>query len=361
MLCLIIFALLVILYPVMGFFPKYRAWFRASWKCAFTKIQGRPCTTAFSDEFRNTLLAPFAVRFPKCTAFFHRTFSVWAIVFVIVNVWLLGRGAVSLLNIAVYGTCNAVSAESCSLSGEACGAPRFFLSFREASQTGRVGEWIIQPVQRTAATIAQLPARFSTWNAEDYLPENPSYLQPYDETKETVLEVLDPGCTYCRALFLRLKEVGIHETHNLTYVVYPIAGAKEGEWKFQASYTLATYLEALKLVPLRGSTTPGDWALLTRIFTKDGKLQNALNMLYAEKDIPMYIEEELRSLGYVDVEITTIRTLAASDRIREALASQRQIVEDRIRTIRIPTLLLGGRRYDRALDVDTLRDIQEKK
>jgi pimeloyl-ACP methyl ester carboxylesterase len=41
--------------------------------------------------------------------------------------------------------------------------------------------------------------------------------------------------------------------------------------------------------------------------------------------------------------------------VRQSLAAQRAIVEERIRTIKIPTLLIGGRRYDRVVSEETLR------
>ena len=41
--------------------------------------------------------------------------------------------------------------------------------------------------------------------------------------------------------------------------------------------------------------------------------------------------------------------------IASALAEQRRIVEEEIRTIKIPTFLYGGRRYDRVIGEERMR------
>ena len=62
-----------------------------------------------------------------------------AFVFVVLSIWSVVYVAHAGLNLWVYDTCDPSSAESCSLSGEACGVGQETLCIVEAVGSGRVG------------------------------------------------------------------------------------------------------------------------------------------------------------------------------------------------------------------------------
>ncbi len=365
MFCILAFVLLVLLFPVLGISPSYRRWFRRAWGCVFKKMTLQPCDVNIWDELKNKLLGRFIFRFPRMTKFFDRTLAVWAIAFVLLNVWTVWTATNAGLNLWVYGTCNATSGESCSLSGEACGVAQYQLRFSDAVREGvsGVGAWVWQPFGRFFETVSRIPNRIKTWNAEEYVGPTATYYHPYDSTKPVAVEILDPGCHYCRQLFRNMQDAGFLERYNVTYLVYPIPDTNSPTgYKFGASDIIARYLEAVKMVPLtsNSSSVPADWQLLERIFgpgtIAGSDMQNQFNMLYRRADIPTHLEELLVDIGYSPAQIETIRLYATtSESVEHAIREQRRMVEDRVKTIRIPTLLFGGRRYDRVVQVDELQ------
>jgi hypothetical protein len=220
----------------------------------------------------------------------------------------------------------------------------------------------MQPFKTLGDTVSRIPDRVKTWKAEDYLSPSATYYKPFDPAKQTAVEFIDPGCKYCKKLFGNIKEAGFEDKYNLSYVVYPIPDKTTSTGlKFQASTTIASYMEAVKQVKLTNNqkNTPPDWQLLETIFTTEdsvkGDLQNQFNSVFSKKDIPGEIEKILTKIGYKDDEISKIREIANSDQTKQSLATQKNIVENKLRTIKIPTIVFAGRRYDRVVDVDTLR------
>ena len=362
MLCIFAFVIFLILFPILGFFPEYRALFKKSWICVYKKATFKPCDINLGEELKNKFLGKTIFKYPKFARFMDKTFSFWAFLFIVVNIWSLSSVLLSGLNLWVYDTCDPVSSEGCSLSGEACGVGTAQLDFATAAQENKLGDWAIQPFKTFGDTVSRIPDRVKIWKAEDYLSPNPTYYKPFDPTKQTAVEFIDPGCKYCKKLFSNIKEAGFQDKYNLSYVVYPIPDKTTSTGlKFQASTTIASYMEATKQVKLENNPTniPPDWQLLETIFTtedaQNGDLQNQFNSVFSKKDIPGEIEKILTKIGYNDDEISKIREIANSEQTKENLAIQKDIVENRLRTIKIPTIVFAGRRYDRVVDVETLR------
>jgi hypothetical protein len=363
MLCIFAFVIFLIFFPILGFFPEYRSLFKKSWICVFKKVTFKPCDINLGEELKNKFLGKLIFKYPKFTKFLDKTFSFWAFLFIVVNIWSLVAVFQSGLNLWVYDTCDPVSSEGCSLSGEACGVGTNQLDFTTAYNTGKLGEYTMQPFAILGDTISRIPDRLKTWDSKDYLSPTATYLNKFDASKPTAVEFIDPGCQYCRKLFGNIKSAGFADKYNLTYVVYPIPDAKNtanNGWKFQASYTIASYMEAAKQVTPSNpkSDTPTDWQLLEVLFTEpDGKtdIQNNFNNVMSKKDIPTEIEKILTDIGYNNDEIAKIRELSTSDQVKQSLAAQKDIVENKLRTIKIPTIVFAGRRYDRVVDVETLR------
>jgi thiol-disulfide isomerase/thioredoxin len=331
MLCIFSFIIFLLFFPILGIFPEYRKLFRRSWSCVFKKVTLKPCDINLGQELKNAFLSKIFFKFPRFAKFLDRTFSFWAFLFIVINIWSLVYTLVAATNLWVYDTCDPATGESCSLSGEACGVASNSLTFNEALRQNQLGQWVIQPFSQYASTVSKIPDRMKNWEAENYLAPKPTYYLPFDSNKPTAVEFVDPGCSYCKKLYNNIKTAGFEQRYNLSYVIYPIPDKNRPTgYKFQASYIIATYLEAVKRVPLENSQTPADWQLLSYFFT--------------EKDVT-----------YIDDQIAKIRDLTKSEEVKADLEIQKQIVEQKVKTIRIPTIIFDGRRYDRVIDGDKLR------
>ena len=182
---------------------------------------------------------------------------------------------------------------------------------------------------------------------------------PRDETKPYALEVIDPGCTFCKKLTAHMREAGALEALNASYLLYPIP-TPDGKTKFPHSRLVAATIEAAKRVPLRNGE-PGDWLLLEKIFEdvpgETVDLQTRINIGMTDADARAEMRRLLGVIGYSATDIERIVSLAASDDVAHSLDEQRVIVEEHIRTVKIPTLLIGGRRYDRVVGIEKIRGL----
>lgn len=364
MICILAFIVFLILFPVLGFFPKYRELFKKSWACVFKRVTLKPCDVDFSQELKTTVLSKIIFRYPRLAKFLDKTFSFWAFVFVVINVWSIWYTANAALNLYVYDTCDPISGESCSLSGEACGVGEARQGLVESVQNGNLLEWTLRPITDFTTALSQVPDRLKEWKAEDYIADSATYYQGFEEEKSIALEIIDPGCISCKNLFENIKKSdNFNEKYNLTYILYPIPDSTQSSgYKFANSYLRASYLEATKEVPLEDdNSNPGDWRLLEKLFTEEGNLQDSLqdefNYVYSEEEAEKKLQEMLLEIGYTPQEAESISELAGSKEIQERLSNQKKIVEEEVNTIRIPTVIVDGRRYDRVLDEETLNGL----
>jgi hypothetical protein len=63
----------------------------------------------------------------------------------------------------------------------------------------------------------------------------------------------------------------------------------------------------------------------------------------------------LKEIGYSDQQITQIDVDASSQTVKQAIAAQRTTVEQKIKTVKIPTIIFGGHRYERVIDAKQLK------
>ncbi len=172
---------------------------------------------------------------------------------------------------------------------------------------------------------------------------------------------MDPGCQYCKKLFGNAKKAGFEQKYNFSYVLYPIPDIKTPSgYKFQNSYLIASYIEATKLVPLKKNTSPSpDWQILEKIFTESDtdhtEWQNKFNLLLNAAQAEKTLQQFLEKIGYSPEEIATISKLAHSETVKKNLAEQKNIIENKLRTVKIPTIVFGGRRFDRVIGVEALK------
>jgi hypothetical protein len=352
-----------IVFAILGIFSaSYRDLAKKAWHCVLRRISFRPCDINFSEEVKGRLLGKLVLHHPRLTRILDRWIDWLALIFVILSVWSLLYVANAGLNLWVYDTCNPSNAESCSLSGEACGIDQASLGLREAIESGRLGEWITGPFTRFAETVSRIPDRIKHWNAQEYLGPTATFFHPENPAKPYALEIIDPSCKFCKKLTGNLKAADVFSSYNVSYLLYPIPKAGTGGYKFVNSFLMASYIEATKNVPLkRGDlSTPPDWQLLEKIFSLDENggdpdLQEKFVMGYTREAAEQTLRSLLSMIGYTQEDIEKISQLAKSQEIKDSLATQRTIVEEKIRTIKIPTLLFDGRRFDRVVSIETLR------
>ncbi len=342
------------------FSASYRPLVAKAWHCVVRRVTLRPCDISFGEEVKGRLIGRYVVSHPKFARFLNRWIDVLSFVFVLLSIWSLWSVAMTGLNLWVYDSCNPKSSESCSLSGEACGIEQESLGLMQAIREGRMGEWAINPVADLAMTLSRVPDRLRSWEPSEFLASTATFMAPRDAAKPYALEVIDPSCKFCKKLTQNMQAAGAGQRVNLSYILYPII-LPDGTSKFPHSVLLAQYIEATKLVPLMGSPVPGDWRLLDELFAGDLEsgtdLQTKINVGSTEAEVRAMLPGLLQKIGYNGAEIERIETLAASADVAAALSEQRQLVEERIRTIKIPTLFLGGRRFDRVITTEKIQSL----
>ena len=338
MLCILLALIFIILYPILGIFSKsFRVNAKKAISCAFKRATLRKCDDDFGKEFKDKFLSKLIFKYPRVAKFFDKTLSFWLLLIVVINIVGLIYFLVGALNLFVYDTCYPTNGESCSLSGEACSV-----------------DSVTSPT--ILDTIKRIPSRLKAWEAKEYVSETATYYKAFDNSKPTSLEIIDPLCKFCKKLWGNIKEAGFTDRYNLTYIAYPIP---EGDgFKFKNSYVITSYVEALKSFPLASSEIPADWKLLDKIFTdkKDGiDIQEVINISYSNDQTVEYILKSLKEFGYTDEQLLLIKSLAESSIIKEKVSSNKDLVENKIQTIKIPTIIFNGARYDRVVDINGLK------
>jgi hypothetical protein len=350
--CIAAFIVLVFMAAISA---RYRRYLKKAWSCTLRRVTFRPCDTTFKQDLKDHLLAPLAVRRPKLVGPASIALEVLAVLVVLTTVWSAYVVVKSGVNLYVYGTCNKQDSASCSLGAEACSIPDQTPTFGESLAAWDVIGAFGNDFASLGETISAIPARMQNWKAEDYLPANASYLNGYDAKKSTALEVIDPGCTYCRQLFQNIEEAGFGEKQNLTYIAYPIKSA-DG-YKFKNSLLVTQYLEALRLKPLADAKTPVDWEILRRIYTEKNNSgvswQSVINGA-EPAEATAQLQDWSREFGLSDAQVTAVASVAASDKVAGIIAANKERVEQDIHTVKIPTIIFDGRRHDGLVSVADL-------
>ncbi len=349
-----------IVFVILGIFSaRYRKLAKKAWSCVVRKITFRPCEIGFKEDAKNVLLGKLILTKPRLAKFLDKWIEVFATIFVVLSVWSLLVVFQSGLNLFVYDTCSPKNVESCSLGGEACGVSTGQQTFFEAVKDLNVFDWTKEEIFFFAETVSRIPDRFKNWNPEEYIDKTATYLKPFDPKKQVALEIIDPGCKFCAKLLKNIETAQFEDIYNLTYIPYAIPDptAPNG-FKFPNSPLVISYLEAVKLYP-SNSEVPADWQILEKLFlgkTLEGaSYQENFNLLYSKKEAEDILVGWLSDIGYSSEQIEKIQETAKSDDIKKKIERQVDIVENKIRTIKIPTIIFNERRYDRVIGPEKLK------
>ncbi len=357
MFCIAAFIVLVI---IGVFSAKYRRLLKKSWGCVARKLTLRPCDTTFKNELKSRMLARVAVRRPQYLKAANIGIEVGAFLKVLLTVLSLYVAVKSGLNLYVYGTCNPSNAASCSLGSEACSIETVKPSFVDSAKDLQLHTWFADEFRGFAETVTNIPTRMQTWMAEEYVPTQASYEKPFDARKPTAVEIIDPGCQFCGQLYKNQKTAALSDRYNVTYIAYPIQDTRTPSgYKFPNSLLVTQYLEAIKLSPLSNEKEAVDWKILDRIFTGTDRqgmnYQVKINMLLTSTETEKLLQEWLQEFGYDADEIRVIARESRSEGVRKQIEANKIIVDDRVKTVKIPTIIFDGRRHSGVVDIDQLR------
>lgn len=348
-----------IVFVILGIFSaRYRKLAKKAWSCVARKVTFHPCEVGFKEEAKNMLIGKLILTKPKLAKFLDKWIELFATIFVILSIWSLFIVFQSGLNLFVYDTCYPKDVESCSLGGEACGISTGQKTFVEAVKNFEVLSWTRDEAIFFVQTISRIPDRFKNWKPEEYIDETSTYYAPFDSQKQVALEIIDPGCKFCAKLFRNIQTAQFEYKYNLTYIPYAIPEASTPSgFKFPNSPLVISYLEAVKLYPL-DSKIPADWQILERLFlnkTPDGaSYQENFNLLYSKVEAEGVLIKWLKEIGYNEKQIKDIQKASKSDIVKRVIDKQVKVVEDEIRTIKIPTIIFNERRYDRVIGPEKL-------
>lgn len=353
-------AAFIILALISIFSARYRKLASKAWSCTLRRVTFRPCDTSFKEETKNKLLSHVAKKTPRLVKAADIGIEVAAFTFVVITIWSIFVVLESGLNLFVWGTCAPADASSCSLSSETCSIDKVNKSLWTLTMEGKPIDWFVNEANNLGNTFANIPTRLQSWDASNYLPENASYYYSKDNSKPLALEMIDPGCQVCAHLFKNIKQAGFENKYNLTYIAYPIKNPKEpGKYKFVNSYVVTSYLESIKMNQLPDLKTPADWQILERIFTwKDDKntpYQIKINTMMNSDQTKQLIRGWLQDIGYSPDQIAQIDSDAASSSVADIIKQNQDIVDNKVRTVKIPTIIFDGHRHDGLINVQDLK------
>jgi len=340
MLCIASFIVLLFTSAISA---KHRKLLKKAWECTTKRVTRKPCDSSFGEEVRNSILAPLAIRAPRLVKPVSGAITVFAWVTVISFIISLYLIFISILNLVAFGSCNRTNPDACSFSSAGCTIGNQQPTFLESIGNLDFGEAFINEFNTVREGFQALPNRFRHWEEADYLPLYASFKNGFNDDNPLAIEVIDPGCHFCADLFEKISDTGFYNYYNVTFIAYSIQ-TPDGP-QFKHSELLTKYLVALQVMDANEVSTPGvnprAWQLLGSIFPN----QTFLNFdLTTTDDVTTWLYNELaNTLGMSESEINQVVELTESEIVANAIASNRDLVDNNIRTITIPSVIFDNR------------------
>ncbi len=314
---------------------KYWAVFKKAWGCVGKKIRLQKCETNFKDDVKNTLLSKIVLKHPKWVKPLGAAIEVGAVLIVVITVWSLVESIKALLAIWVFGTCNVSQPESCALGAEVCGI--------EAAEPKNPLEWTGRWFSEWGEIFVNIPDRFRSWNAEEYLVEPYSFATTYQDNRPLALDIFDPGCTVCMQSYRNQKDSGFFEQYNTVLMVYPIK-LPDGSYKFANSDLIAHYIYAADL--LKTDYAP---KIINRLFTESNSEGINYQSVFLNSDhatAEKLLQTWLAEFGASKKQIDQLSQTATSDEVSDIMTKIQTTVENKIHAKGIPTLIYDGKKHN---------------
>ncbi|MFZ2276044.1 MAG: hypothetical protein WAV68_03685 [Candidatus Nanogingivalis sp.] len=356
MICIAAFIILLLIWlftPAMKIFgfkkqaENINKMFKKSLHCFSRRATFRACDSNFGDEIKHSILRKLIVKHKKWVKPVSWAIEVVSFLIIVISIWSLLTVVKSGLALYTFGTCDVQQPDACALSGsEAC-------TIDGSNGNGPIVSWFTD----WGEIFLAMPSRWTTWNAEELVVENSSYYGEFSGKSENsnavAVDIFDPGCIVCRRSFTVQKESGFFEKYRTHLIPYVIT-SEEGD-KFENSKLLAQYFEAIRgIQPENGNKISPEWYLAEKIFTgKDASgvvwQENfngvSLKAFSAEK-VEKKIAEWLKEAGYSEVQIKKIAEKSRSEEVSKKLEANKKLVEDQIKTKKIPTMIFDGKRHE---------------
>ena len=354
----IVLAFSVLTVPIIKLFNRPLAnsiisLFKKSLHCFSRRATFRACDTSFSDDVKNSLLKRVVLKRPSWVKPLSIAIEGGAVLMVLITIWSLLTAMKATVSLYVYDTCNPSTPSACSFdTTEACSIDAKQISFWR-DPLGWTGNWF----QEFGEAIVAVPSRLKHWDAEQYLPSVTSYYGGKQANKPLALDVFDPGCVICAQSFSAQKQAGFFNKYNVALLPYPISSSDSTGYKFANSGLITKYIIATELLPLADKTKSAAWMITERIYTgvdKDGvRYQAAFKVGYDAGKAERTLKQWLADFGYSQGQIEQLATLANSQKVNNIIKDNRLIVDNKIKTKKIPTMIFDGRRFDGQFEVGT--------
>jgi len=342
----IILAVLVLSIPVLRIFNKKAAdtiWklFKKSTHCFTHRVTFRKCDSTFKDDVKNSILRKVVVKHPDWVKPLSIIIEVLSIAIICLTVWSLLVAFKSGVSLIAYDTCTPVKPEACVVgNAEACSAV-------SENESDNVFEWTINWFGEIGEAFQAIPPKFANWDVNNYLPENPEYYNKYDNDKPIAIDIFDPGCLWCKESFKNQLNNGFFDNYNVTMIPYALES--NGEFQYANSDLIVRYLEAVKIVQNQNSKESTQWQIVKRIFTETnehGVWQNDFNNYYDNSETKEILNKWLIEFGYSKSEVKKVIKLINSEEVSQNIEKNRDIVENQIKIVKIPTMLYDSKRHD---------------
>jgi len=343
-----VLAVAVLSVPVLRIFNRALAdkiWsmFKSAWYCVGRRVSFRKCDSNFKDQVKNSLLKKVVLKHPGWVKPISIAVEVLSVLLVLITIWSLVVSAKALTTLAVYGTCDVQQPSACLVGdAEACYVGE------GPGEDMNPFEWMVNWFVEWGEALGAIPSKFIDWQADDFMPADAGFYNQYDEEKLTALEVFDPGCAWCRQSYVNLKNSGFLDQNNVAMMLFALRDGEE--YRYAASDLIVRYVEATRLVPLGDSERPAEWLIIDRLFTVNGPRQvlhqEDFNNYYSDDQARGELSRWLGDFGYSRTEIIKIEALVDSVKLRERVDVNRDIVENKIHLVKMPTMIFDGKRHE---------------
>lgn len=313
---------------------KYWVVFKKAWGCVWKKVRLQKCETNFKDDVKNSLLSKVVLKHPKWVKPLSTAIEVGAVIIVFVSIWSIIESVKAGLALWVFGTCNVSQPASCALGAEVCGI--------DSEEPTNPAEWVGRYFSEWGEIFTNIPDRFHTWSAEDYLVEPYVFAQSYQDGKPLALDIFDPGCIVCLQSYRNQKSSGFFDQYNTVLMVYPIA-LPDGGYKFANSDLIARYMHAADLAGTEYSRQ-----IIDQIFTESNDEGVGYQTVFSgisSDEAEKLLKTWLKKFGAKDKEVKQIAELAYSDEVTEIMRKIQDVVENQIHAKGIPTLIYDDKKH----------------
>ena len=356
MICIAAFIILLLIWlftPAMKIFgfkkqaENINKMFKKSLHCFSRRATFRACDSNFADEIKHSILRKLIVKHKKWVKPVSWAIEAVSFLIIVISIWSLLTVVKSGLALYTFGTCDVQQPDACALSGsEAC-------TIDGSNGNGPIVSWFTD----WGEIFSAIPSRWTTWNAEELVVENSSYYGEFSGKSENsnavAVDIFDPGCIICRRSFVAQKESGFFEKYRAHLIPYVITS--EAGDKFNNSELIARYIEAIRGVqPEQGEKISPEWLIVENLFTKKDEQgviwQENFNGVsikaYSAEKVESVLATWLKDAGYSEQQISDLATKAKSSEITAKLEANKKLVEDQIKTKKIPTMIYDGKRHE---------------